>query len=393
MSELKDFFLGIVKQRPYVIFAVFTLLFVALMTFVEIKNGKFWTNDLYVYYGAVKDYFSGTSPYEHAYRLNSGLFKYPPPVLYLFIPLLGLPYFAAQLAHVVFSWLALTMSLILLHKFTFYPAFKKAEKTGVLWGSFVLIAIHVVREFHMGNINLQLLLLLSVGFILLQKQKDVLATVCFTLVILFKPFFVILLFPFIFNELKFFLRVSSLGLGISLLTYLFTGMDLWQQWATAVLRHGDYQVNHDSAGAIVKQFFGYNGEGTVSVFVLCCAFMVILVDKLRLHKMLTIEWVILLVALVPSVFKTDTQHFLMTIPLLVGMLNELSERKKGYLWLIFGVLVLGFSFNSNDLLGKELGLFVTQWGFLGLSNLGLIVFYVYLMFSRSNGATSFKANI
>jgi len=112
MSELKDFFLGIVKQRPYVIFSVFSLLFIALMTFVEIKNGKFWTNDLYVYYGAVKDYFNGVSPYEHAYRLNSGLFKYPPPVLYLFTPLLGFPYFAAQLVHVVFSWLGLTISLI-----------------------------------------------------------------------------------------------------------------------------------------------------------------------------------------------------------------------------------------------------------------------------------------
>jgi len=392
MSELKDFFLGIVKQRPYVIFAVFSLLFIALMTFVEIKNGKFWTNDLYVYYGAVKDYFNGVSPYEHAYRLNSGLFKYPPPVLYLFTPLLGFPYFAAQLVHVVFSWLGLTISLILLHKLTFYPVLKKVKKIGILWGSFALIALHVVREFHMGNINLQLLLLLSVGFIFIQHQKVVLATVCFTLVILFKPFFVILLFPFLFNELKFFLRVCSLGLGISLITFLFTGMDLWQQWAAAVLRHGDYQVNHDSAGAIVKQYFGFDGEGAVAILVLFCAFMVILVDKLRLHRMLTIEWVILLVALVPSVFKTDTQHFLMTIPLLVGMLNELSERKKGYLWLIFGVLVLGFSFNSNDLLGKELSSFVTQWGFLGLSNLGLIVFYVYLKFSRSNGAISFKAN-
>jgi hypothetical protein len=392
MSELKDFLLGILKQRSYVIFALFTLAFVTLMTFVEIKNGKFWTNDLYVYYGAAKDYFRGLSPYEHAYRLNSGLFKYPPPVLYFFTPFLGLSYFSAQMVHVVCSWIALTLSLIMLHRTVSSLVGEKLQRLGILWGSFALIAIHVVREFHMGNINLQLLFLLCLGLFFFRNHKDSFASICFALVILFKPFFIILLFPFIFSELKFFLRVCIFGMALSIITIFFTGIDLWEQWIAAVFRHGDYQVNHDSVGALAKTYFGIDKEGMVAFGLMLLAFMAILADKLRFHKVQTTEWVVFLIALVPSVFKTDTQHFLMTVPLLVVLLNELADRRKGFLWLLFGLLVLGFSLNSNDLLGKELGSFVTQCGFLGISNLGLILFYVYLLFNRSNGATSLKAN-
>jgi hypothetical protein len=45
------------------------------MIFVEISNGKFWTNDLIVYYGATRDYLKGGSPYIHPYGLGSGFFS------------------------------------------------------------------------------------------------------------------------------------------------------------------------------------------------------------------------------------------------------------------------------------------------------------------------------
>ena len=48
--------------RAYYFFGIFCLLFVVLMVSVEINNGKFWTNDFVVYFGATKDYFSGNNP-------------------------------------------------------------------------------------------------------------------------------------------------------------------------------------------------------------------------------------------------------------------------------------------------------------------------------------------
>lgn len=41
------------------------------------------------------------------------------------------------------------------------------------------------------------------------------------------------------------------------------------------------------------------------------------------------------------------------------------------------LLMAGFSLNSNDLLGKNLGKWVTESGLLGISNLGLLVFFIF----------------
>ena len=51
---------SLVKRIPrgYYFFGIFCVLFVGLMVSIEIINGRFWTSDLVVYFGASKDYFN-----------------------------------------------------------------------------------------------------------------------------------------------------------------------------------------------------------------------------------------------------------------------------------------------------------------------------------------------
>ncbi|MGV3638238.1 MAG: hypothetical protein ACO1NQ_11415, partial [Flavobacteriales bacterium] len=66
-------------SRPYP--RLFTIVFaaIALLLFVvEHINGRFWLNDLRVYYGAGEALLNGEPLYGVAHGLDSGVFKYAP---------------------------------------------------------------------------------------------------------------------------------------------------------------------------------------------------------------------------------------------------------------------------------------------------------------------------
>jgi len=148
-------------------FWLFVIAFISLLVFVENNNEKLWTNDFKVYYLAAIDFFKGNDPYIHNYGLDTGYFKYPPFTLFLFKPFTFFSYGVAQLIHL----LLLTVSLC----FSFYYTKKLATSLQIkfhksaLYLGFLFVAIHLVREFHMGNINLYLLALFLSG--LYQNQK------------------------------------------------------------------------------------------------------------------------------------------------------------------------------------------------------------------------------
>ncbi|MFN5030681.1 MAG: hypothetical protein ACK5FX_00555, partial [Flavobacteriia bacterium] len=115
-KENSSAFMAERKYLGYLIFGIFLLLFTALMVVVEIKNGRFWTNDLKVYYDATSDYFRGNNPYLKPYGLSSGFFKYPPPTLYFFWIYSKLNFFTVQIIHIALSFLAFLFSVLILHK-------------------------------------------------------------------------------------------------------------------------------------------------------------------------------------------------------------------------------------------------------------------------------------
>jgi len=375
------------KYRLYVYFSSFVVLFVSLMTFVEIRNGKFWTNDLRVYVSATSDFFSDHSPYEKAYGLTSGLFKYPPTTLWFFWSSTLFSYFTVQLLHVLTGLSSLLIIFIALHKKVFYtPSRESVKRAWILWLTFVFVAIHLVREFHMGNINLQLLALFVFGWLVLNREKPLFTAFLWSIVILFKPFMILLLLPLIFQYRKLVWQIGLIGAFFVLFSFITEGVTgfvkLWNDWLAAIIRHGDYQVNHDSFESLVKHYVGWKSEWIATGILFLIIATTLVLDQFKFKRLSAIEWTVVILAATPTLFKTDTQHFMFSLPLIYVLMSRLLSNREMLNWIVFAVLMCGFSLNSNDLLGKHLGVWVTENGILGISNLGLILFYLILSWKK-----------
>ncbi len=364
---------GIKSYLGLILFSLFILLFGTLMVVVEVSNGRFWTNDWLVYVEAANDFFSGNSPYGKAYGLSSGFFKYPPPTLYFFWISIKLTYFASQLVHVVVQLCALIFILLHIRKRILVPAGYK--HSGWLYLLFLFIAVQVVRELHMGNINLELLALLLFGSYL-PEIKSWIKSSLIALFVLFKPIFLPVLLPFIYPfSRSFLLKICSVGIGIILVALVFNplkvSIDYWSGWIQAILFHGDYIINQTSLAYLTKVYLGINTE------VLLILTSVLLV----LHKKTNIQFNDLLYvyfASIPTLFKLDTQAFIFSLPLITSVLISLKGRSSWMIYILFVLLMVAFSLNSTDLWGKVLMNKLNYWGMLGLANIALIILFIFL---------------
>jgi hypothetical protein len=86
----------------------------------------------------------------------------------------------------------------------------------------------------------------------------------------------------------------------------------------------------------------------------------------------------LFTAFTPNFFVTDSQHFLLSIPLVMFILYRAFQSRSWKYWFLFSLGMLLFSFDSSDLWGKDLSRWFTQIGILGLGNLVFIVSSLYV---------------
>jgi hypothetical protein len=362
-----------------ILFSLFIVLFGTLMVVVEVSNGRFWTNDWLVYVEAANDFFSGNSPYGKAYGLSSGFFKYPPPTLYFFWISTKLTYFTSQLVHVVVQLCALIFILLHIRKIILVPAGYKHP--GWLYLLFLFIAVQVVRELHMGNINLELLALLLLGSFL-HEIKSWFKASFIALFILFKPIFLPVLLPFTYPFSKSFLfKISSIGIGIILFALVFNplsvSIDYWSSWIEAILFHGDYIINQTSLAYLTKVYLGVDSEWWPPVIALLILTSILFVlhkkTKIQLNDLLYVYF-----ASIPTLFKLDTQAFIFSLPLIACVLISLKERSSWIIYVLFVLLMVAFSLNSTDLWGKVLMNKFNYWGMLGLANIALIILFICL---------------
>jgi hypothetical protein len=385
-----------IKKIPkaYFIFGIFFVLFTGLMVTVEIKNGRFWTNDFKVYYDATQDYFSGVHPYNKAYGLTSGYFKYPPTTLFLFFVYKVLPYFWAQILHTTILCISFILSVILIHKFILGSFIRRLDKKyfGLLYLGFFFTAIHLVREFHMGNINLILLVLFVAGAVY-KQDSDLKMAILWSLMIILKPIVILAFVPLVFfGKWKIVLYLIGFGMLFFILPMIYSGWNgnivLWKGWLDAILFHGDYVINQTSLSYFASYYLGYTSEWIPSLIALSILLIIFLFDRKgasRSENDLT-EWLCVFLAFTPNFFKTDTEHFLLSLPLMLLLVVKIVNLRKKILWLPFIAIFASFSLNSNDLLGKGLSSLVSEIGLLGIANLGLIVFFIVLR--KSNKITA-----
>lgn len=381
-------------ERFQLLFCVFICLFLGLFLTVETINGKLWTNDFVVYYGALHDFFNGNDPYVTNYGLDTGYFKYPPFTLYLFGYNLWLPFPVAKIVHLVVSSLALLYSIPVLTKMIREVCGINRKYAWVLYLGFFSIAIHLVREFHMGNVNLILLGLFTFGLYHLKSTSVWYTVIGWSLMIIIKPIMIIALFPLLFfHQWKRLIYIGVCGVFFFLFPIVHLGWDvnltLWLDWFKAISEHGEYIVSYNSLRFLAVTYLGIASEWGPSLVVLFVLLSLLLMDaRKQQNQQQLLKWTVVFVAFIPNFFVTDTQHFLLSVPLILFLIHELILRKSVSAWSIF-VLAFGlFSLNSNDLLGSTLSDFMYTKGMLGIGNLLFIGLYIFV-FTTTNKRNQF----
>jgi Glycosyltransferase family 87 len=379
------------------VFTLFLVAFCVLFTLVELNNGRLWTNDFRVYYEATNDFFAGNNPYQHAYGLSTGFFKYPPMTLYLFSPQSWMSFGSAQLMHLVILSGALIGSMSILRNWVnqFQLFGKQTLSVGFSYLLFATVAIHLTRELHMGNVNLLLLLLFCIGIQAFISKKMLAFAFFWSLMFMLKPILILVIIPLlIYRQWKVVFMMAGIGLLFALLPVIQIGwagnVQLWQDWFSAIAAHGDYLTSFNSIGSLVHQFTGFSSEWLFSI--LFVAFLTALMLRERLKGMSSISntviWACVLSAAVPNFFVTDTEHFLLSMPLIYLLIMQLAARRKWYWWTVFTLGMLLFSFNSSDLLGPDITDIVFNYGFLGMGNLIFIGLFLWLKSKRIEAPVS-----
>jgi hypothetical protein len=357
-------------------------------------NNKLWTNDFKVYFEASIDYFKGNNPYERSYGLDSGFFKYPPFTLYIFKIFGFLNFNVSQLLHLFLLMVSLVVSIMTLKEIT-PKIFKFEHKTPQHWLLFVpflIVVIHLVREIHMGNVNLYLLVLFVLGLKNIQNKRDFYTALCWSLMLILKPIMILSALPLVFyKKTRIILYMSGFGIFFFLFPIIDNGWEgnltLWGNWFTSVSNHGDYIISENSLTYLTNFYFGYQSNWIPSL--ICLSVLVfILVYQLYQNKRSDndlIIWAVVLTGFSPNFFVTDTEHFLLIIPTLVFSLYHLSKTKSVLSWFLFSVGILLYSFNSNDLLGRELSDHFDAYGILGIANM---IFICTFLWETSNLKTT-----
>ena len=164
-------------------------------------------------------------------------------------------------------------------------------------------------------------------------------------------------------------------------------LELHRQWLNAMLVHAAAFPSPNTLDAIIRSYFSLNVPSGFQYFAMLLLLIPYLVfsaanwynrkNGKHLTSDLVMEWFVLL-AILPSLLKTDTEHFLMTLPIIVYLLNYLIRTKNFALSILFVLLMLFYAGNISDLIGKKLSLELYNAGVLGISNILITTFAVIL---------------
>lgn len=377
----------VIKKNRWLI--ILGSLFFLLAMIIENINGRFWLNDFKVYYSASSEFVNDGSPYGQAFGLSSGYFKYSPFTLIFFAPYTLFSFETAKFIHYFIISIMGLVGLVLSLKSLEFTSLKNTKTPG--WIGIVLLAlsaVHLSRELHLGNINLLLIALVAFMMVMIKKQKEISASLAFSLIILIKPYLLILVLPILIKKKwKVILYTPLFTLLLSAIPVFFIGFDgliqLYLDWFESMVGHGNSMFSHHTINSIVKAYSGIelSSKWTI-VFVLITGLSYLgLRMKYFFSKsnsnFLVFDMMVLF-ALVPNLVITDTQHFLFSVPLIAYLLVTLKEVKSVLLWILFAALIFLYGFNSNDLLGYELSDIFDNYAALGVSNLLLIAMAIIL---------------
>ena len=344
--------------------------------------------DFRVYYDAANALIHGDTLYGKAFGVSSGFYKYSPFACIPFIPLALLPYGIASVFYYLLTTAAIIWFSLRVSKVVSGSETLNTLTLPILNGLFLID--HLERELHLGNINLLLLIALFESYVLLKSNRNAKGGALCGLVLLFKPHFLLLL-PYLIWK-KRILAVSScfavIGLGLLIPAAALgwqQNVQLLQQWAHAMSDHNiALQLSPNTIYGLINITFMHGNAG--AWLVLSClvavaswfAFLIVRNDRLagaRWSSDVRFTEYFLLVALVPNLVHTDTEHFMWVWPMLALAIYGAMKTDGAWRKTRIALLTLAFipfALNSPDIVGSKIRLLFDEGG-LGVANVLILV--------------------
>lgn len=390
------------KRYALIAFAICTVYYI-----LEYINGRAQMADFRVYYDAANAFLFDTQLYGKSFGVSSGFYKYSPFAAIPFIPLALLSYAIASAIY----YLLLTIAFIWWPLRLVYDAAKHhpqfdLKKTGIIiFLSVLFLADHIERELHLGNVNLFLLIASYFVYLALEKGQSVKAGIIFGVILLFKPHFVIL-YPYLIWKGKWKTMATSVGtlfIGF-LLPALVKGwdgnMEIHTQWLQAMRDHNiSLEDSANTIYGIFNRFLLDGKAGAMLVIILlvlsATAFVIFLIRNKKISGSNDIRFIefFVLVAAIPNLAHTDTEHFMWTWPLITYSIIVLSLKGIRTHWLLalfMAIAFIPYCVNSPDIVGAEIRFLFDEGGLLGLSNLILIFVAIRLYIQQTKKAVPFS---
>ncbi|MEI6898643.1 MAG: glycosyltransferase 87 family protein [Bacteroidota bacterium] len=383
-------------------FTIFIVILCLLNLLINNINGKFSVPDFRVYYMAAQDFLTGGNVYFIAFGEASGFYKYSPLTLLFFIPSSFLPIKAAAILHLAILGFSFWYSFILVRKIFNTSFFMNMKKEGwLLTLAAISTMIFLVKELYLGNVNILLIMLLLLSLNFLLEGKDWKGALLLALVILTKPYYLLLIIPLLFRKrIKALIMLFAIIIAGLLIPALFTGfqrnLELHTEWFKTMIGHGADFPSLNSIDYLLRLYLftglpGYSEYLIIIAGALFCAVFVARNLRNTSHvDAFAFEWFIIM-ALLPSITKNDTEHFMASIPIITFIIYYISCYRKYWLIPFMFILVFFFGANSQDILGADLSKKLFYMGLIGLSNVLLIVFsfILFMDYRKKERSTNF----
>ncbi|MEY3398811.1 MAG: hypothetical protein RL220_1405 [Bacteroidota bacterium] len=382
-------------QRPFTWFVfLFSILAVAYYM-LEWHNGRNQMADFRVYYDACRQLISGEEVYGNAYGVSSGFYKYSPFALIPFIPFALLPYpIASALYYVVVMVLfALVMRYIVVSLPGVSEDSRSSKAAWWLLLTSLFAADHIERELHLGNVNLFLLVLVFVMMRFLVQANPWKSAAVLALLMLFKPHFLIL-YPLLFWRCEWKVIVISalfIGLGLFIPSIVLgweRNTELLQAWFSAIREHnGTLSESPNTIYGLLWRFSGGLISGNIALILgLGLAGGMVFLFLLQTRRFPSAwRWffeMFVLVALIPSLTHTDTEHFIWSLPL-IGLILYLTIgytfRNRWAVAVLMSIAFVPYVLNSPDIVGDRIRFAFDEQGGIGIANLIFVTTAAFLM--------------
>ena len=387
------------KNQSNIIFIISSLVLFTLMLFVEINNGRFETEDFKVYYSASKALVNSQQVYGVPFSLSTGFYKYSPFTLFIFAPFTILKYKIAAIIYFYIITFSLIFSILIIQQL-FDNYLLKNKKKQILTSFLILISIliHIVRDLHLGNTNMIIVFLLILALKFTLEKKEIISGLLIALAILTKPYFIVLVLPFmLYKKYKTVTSIVVAGIVLTLFTTLVLGFSrsytLHMEWFQEMLRHSEYLYSPYTIFYLLEYYFGIIIPKTYTYpFFIVIVLLISLFFWFRnqtdndTEKALLFNYFVLM-AIIPNLLITDVEHFIFSLPIIAILILYLNNYRNYYIIALFIIAILMYGGNSTDLVGKELTIKIKFWGFVGIGNL-ILVSLVLFCSKRKNIKTN-----